>query len=370
MRSQSRLLEYKAERASVPVRVLVTGGAGFIGRHLVDTLVKAGHEVTILDNLDTRIHPSEPKDLKPRAKYVWKDIRDREAVLEAAQGAEALYHLASLIEVAESERDIGRYVDVNVRGTAVLLDTLIRDVPSLETLVLTSSVAVYGEGAYACGEDGRVELGRRRQAQLDAGVWEGVCPRCQGSLEPIRTTEEKVPNPVSVYGVTKLVQEKVFAGASRETGLPAVVLRFGNVFGPGQREGAYAGVTTTFLQQIAREEPLTVHEDGRQARDYVFVEDAVTAALQALEVPIKGTWTVNVGSGHPTTVLEVAQLAAEVVGGEVSTRQEGTYRLGDIRHLWLDVAEARRVLGFEPSVDLKKGLRRMVAVAHPESPET
>ncbi len=352
------------------VRVLVTGGAGFIGRHLVNALIEGGHEVTILDNLDPRIHPSEPQDLDPRATYVWKDIRDREAVLEAAQGAQALYHLASLIEVAESERDIGRYVDVNVRGTAVLLDTLIQDVPSLETLVLTSSVAVYGEGAYTCGEDGRVEVGRRRREQLDAGVWEAMCPQCQGQLEPIGTTEEKIPNPLSVYSVTKLVQEKAFASASRETGLPAIVLRFGNVFGPGQREGAYAGVTTTFLRQIARGEPLTVHEDGRQTRDYVFIEDAVAAAVQALNAPIEGMWTGNIGSGQPTTVLEVAQLAAEVVGGEVSTRQEGTYRPGDIRHLWLDVREARRVLGFEPSVDLKEGLRRMVAITHPKSPET
>ncbi|MEE9174425.1 MAG: SDR family NAD(P)-dependent oxidoreductase [Thermoplasmata archaeon] len=351
------------------MRVLVTGGAGFIGRHLVDILVEAGHEVTILDNRDARIHASEPKDLNPRATYVWKDIRDREAVREAGQGAEALYHLASLIEVAESERDIGRYVDVNVRGTAVLLDTLIQHVPSLETLVLTSSVAVYGEGAYACGEDGGVEPGTRRQEQLDAGVWEAVCPQCQGRLEPIGTAEGKVPNPVSVYGVTKLVQEKVFASASREAGLPAVVLRFGNVFGPGQREGAYAGVTTTFLRRIARGEPLTVHEDGRQTRDYVFVEDAVAAAVRALDAPIEGTWIGNIGSGRPTTVLEVAQLAAEVVGGEVSTRQEGTYRPGDIRHLWLDVAEARRSLGFEPSVDLKEGLRRTVAATHPESLE-
>ncbi len=370
MPSQSRLLEFKTGGVWVLVRVLVTGGAGFIGRHLVDALVEGGHEVTILDNLDARIHPSEPKALNPRATYVWKDILDREAVREAGQGAEALYHLASLIEVAESERDIGRYVDVNVRGTAVLLDTLLQDVPSLETLVLTSSVAVYGEGAYTCGEDGRVEVGRRRREELDAGVWGAVCTQCEGELEPIGTTEEKVPNPVSVYGVTKLVQEKLFASASRETGLPAVVLRFGNVFGPGQREGAYAGVTTTFLRQIARGEPLTVHEDGRQTRDYVFVGDAVAAATHALEAPVEGTWVGNIGSGHPTTVLEVAQCAGEVVGGEVTTRQEGTSRPGDIRHLWLDVAEARRVLGFEPSVGLKEGLRRMVAATQPESPET
>ncbi len=259
---------------------------------------------------------------------------------------------------------------MNVRGTAVLLDTLIRDVPSLERMVLTSSVAVYGEGAYACGEDGRVELEGRGQEQLEAGVWEAICPRCQGQLEPTGTTEEKIPNPISVYGVTKLVQEKVFASASRETGLPAIVLRFGNVFGPGQREGEYAGVTTTFLRQIARGEPLTVHEDGLQTRDYVFIEDVVTAALHALDAPIEGTWRGNIGSGHPTTVLEVAQLAAEIVGGEVSTQQEGTYRPGDIRHLWLDVAEARRVLGFEPRVDLEEGLRTTIAVTRPASLET
>ncbi len=201
-------------------------------------------------------------------------------------------------------------------------------------------------------------------------MWEATCPQCEGQLEPVGTTEEKVPDPVSVYGVTKLVQEKVFANASRETDLPAIVLRFGNVFGPGQREGAYAGVTTTFVRQIAQGEPLTVHEDGRQTRDYVFVEDAVAAALQALDAPIEGTWAGNIGSGHPTTVLEVAQLIAEVVGVEVSTRQEGTNRPGDIRHLWLDVAEAKRALGFEPRVDLKEGLRRTVAVTYPELLET
>ncbi|MFQ5909229.1 MAG: NAD-dependent epimerase/dehydratase family protein, partial [Thermoplasmata archaeon] len=271
--------------------------------------------------------------------------------------------------VAESERDIGRYVDVNIRGTAVLLDTLIRDVPTLETLVLTSSAAVYGEGAYACGKDGRVEPGRRSPEHLDAGVWEAVCPQCRGVLEPLGTTEERVPSPVSVYGFTKLVQEELFAGASRDTGLPAIVLRFGNVFGPGQREGAYAGVTTTFLRQIARGEPLTVYEDGEQIRDYVFVEDAVAAALQALDAPIDGVWIGNIGSGRPTTVMEVAQIVAEVMGKEVSPRQEATYRLGDIRHLWLDMAKAQRNLGFEPSVDLREGLRRVVASTQPGSLE-
>jgi dTDP-L-rhamnose 4-epimerase len=343
------------------VRVLVTGGAGFIGRHLVDALVEAGHEVTILDNWDARIHPSEPRELNPRATYVWKDIRDREAVREAGQGAQALYHLASLIEVAQGEREVGKYVDVNVRGTAALLDTLIQDVPSLETMVLTSSVAVYGEGAYACREDGRVEPGGRHQKQLDNGAWEVICPQCQKAAKPIGTTEEKVPDPISVYGVTKLVQERLFASASRETGLPAVILRFGNVFGPGRRGGGYAGVTTTFLRQVAKGEPLTVHEDGRQIRDYVFVEDAVTAALQALDAPLEGTWIGNIGSGRPTTVLEVARLVGDVVGGEVSLRQGGTYRSGDIRHLWLDVAEAGRALGFRPRVDLKEGLHRIVA---------
>ncbi|MFQ5553690.1 MAG: NAD-dependent epimerase/dehydratase family protein [Thermoplasmata archaeon] len=345
------------------MRVLVTGGAGFIGRHLVDALTRAGHGVVVLDNRDPRIHPSEPRNLNPDVTYVWKDVRNREAVREAASGAEALVHLASLIEVAEGEREIGRYVDVNVRGTAVLLDTLLKEAPSIQRMILTSSVAVYGEGAYTCPEDGDVEVSGRPTHRLERGQWDVSCPICGGDVKPQGTSEEKRPQPISVYGVTKLTQEKLFEAASAEGSIPAIILRFGNVFGPGQRAEAYAGVTTTFLRRVMAGERPIVHEDGEATRDYLAVEDAVQAALLALESPVEGVWIGNIGSGRPTTVREVAEAVGEAAGVPVSPRFEGTYRSGDIRHLWLDVRNAKKTLAFEPSIGLGEGLRRMLAAS-------
>lgn len=343
------------------MRVFVTGGAGFIGRHLVDALVGEGHEVRVLDNLEPRVHPAKPGDLNPAATYFWNDIRDREAVQEAGKGAEALFHLASLIEVAEGERAMGRYVDVNARGTAVLLDTL-REGPALRRLILTSSVAVYGEGAHRCPQCGSREGRPRTQEQVEDAEWDLRCTSCGASMEAEATSEGQEPRPRSVYGLTKLVQEKMFQALATHREIPAVILRYANVFGPGQRGGAYAGVCTAFLNQARAGEPLTVHEDGRQMRDFVFVEDAVRATVLALRAEIEGTAIANIGTGHPTSIIELAEVVGDLVGFDLPPVVGGTYRPGDVRHLWVDSRTAREVLGFAPTRGLRDGLREMLSL--------
>jgi dTDP-L-rhamnose 4-epimerase len=339
------------------MRVLVTGGAGFIGSHLVDALVQEGHDVFVLDSLTPEVHrQGRPTYLNPGARYVWADIRSPGEWTDAVGDVEVLFHLASLIDVEESMRDMGKYVDVNVRGTATILDALLKTTGSLRKLILSSSVAVYGEGAYTCPECGPMEGRPRPEEQLKRRRWEVPCPSCGRALSPRATSEEKTPAPISVYGLTKLGQERLFEAASRHYGIPAVILRYANVYGPRQRPGAYAGVCTVFLMRAQKGEAPVVHEDGLQTRDYVSVEDVVRASVLAMEADVEGTVIANIGNGRPTTVLQVWELVAEVTGSHSKPLMEGTYRPGDIRHLWVDARRAREVLGFTYSIGIQEGL--------------
>jgi dTDP-L-rhamnose 4-epimerase len=339
------------------MRALVTGGAGFIGSHLVDALIEEGHDVVVLDNLAPEVHGGRPPGyLNPRAHYIWGDIRRPEKWLDDVGDVEVLFHLASLIEVEESMREVSKYVDVNVRGTATLLDALLKRTGSLRRLILSSSVAVYGEGAYTCPECGPVEGQPRPEEQLKRGRWEVPCPSCGRELRPQATSEEKTPAPISVYGFTKLTQERLFEAASRYHGIPAVILRYANVYGPRQRAGAYAGVCTVFLTKAQKGEALVVHEDGMQTRDFISVEDVVRASVLAVEADVEGTVIANIGTGKPTTVLQVWELVAEVTGSDSKPVMDRTYRPGDIRHLWVDTRRARDVLGFTYSIGIQEGL--------------
>ncbi len=344
------------------MRVLVTGGAGFIGSHLVDALVEGGHEVIILDNLEPRVHQGKkPHYLNAGATYLWQDIRDADAVAEATQDVEALFHLASLIDVEESMRDPGTYADVNVRGTAALLDAFAERPGSVNRLILASSVAVYGEGSYRCSKCGPVEAKPRPREQLQQGRWEILCPTCGTPLEPHATSEEARPAPLSTYGVTKLSQEKLFEAAAGNLGIPAVILRCANVYGPRQRPGPYAGVCTTFLERMQRGQAPIVHEDGLQTRDLIHVRDVVYASMLAMGAKVKGVLVANIGTGTPTTVLEVEKAIGELTKSELSPVLDGTFRPGDIRHLWVDTRRSRESLGFTSSIGLKEGVRTLVA---------
>ncbi len=337
------------------MRALVTGGAGFIGSNLVDALVLGDHEVFVLDNLEPGVHRKRPAYLNPGAEYFWKDVRDAEAVREALQGVTHLFHLASLIDVEESMREPARYADVNVRGTATLLDEAAKQ-DSLERMVLASSVAVYGEGSYNCLECGPVEPLGRPEEQLESGEWEVRCPQCGRPLEPRATSEEKRPAPLSTYGITKLTQEMLFEAAARHLGKPAAILRYANVYGRRQRPGPYSGVCVTFHSRMMEGEGVVVHEDGKQSRDFVSVDDVVRASILAAEAEKPGVTVANIGTGGPTTVLDLIPILREITSSDAPAVMNGTHRQGDIRHLWVDNARARRELGFTPTTDLRQGL--------------
>ncbi len=346
------------------MRVLVTGGAGFIGSHIVDALVAEGHEVAVLDSLVADIYGgSKPSYLNPRAQYVWKDIRDREALEEVVRDVGVVFHMASLIDIEESMRELGKYVDSNVVGTAVLLDTLQRYGRSLERLVLPSSAAVYGEGTYRCSSCGDVEPGPREGEQLRSGRWEVLCPTCGHVAKPQPTAEDKTPSPISIYGLTKLVQERLCGAFSVSLGTPVVVLRYANVYGTRQRAGRYAGVCTTFLSRALEGEPPVVHEDGLQSRDFVSVEDVVRANLLAMHAEVKGSLVVNIGTGRPTSVLQIWELISRETGAKLQPLMDGTFRPGDVRHLWLDPRRARQALGFKPSVRVEDGLKATITAS-------
>ncbi len=310
----------------------------------------------MLDNLDPGVHSEKPGYLNPKASYIWKDVRDGQAVREALDGVTHLFHLASLIDVEESMREPARYADVNVRGTATVLDAATKE-ESVERLILASSVAVYGEGSYTCSECGPVEPLARPKEQLERGEWEVMCPNCGSPLKPQATSEEKKPAPLSTYGITKLTQEMLFDAASRNVDKPAVILRYANVYGVRQRPGPYSGVCVTFHSRMLAGETVEVHEDGKQSRDFVSVDDVVRATVLAAEAQTSGVVRVNIGTGRPTTVLDLIPILREITAREGPSAIRGTYRQGDIRHLWVDDSRANRELGFNSTIDLLQGMK-------------
>ena len=270
-------------------KVLVTGGAGFIGSHLVDRLVELGHTVRILDNLDPQVHPGgkKPDYLNPGAEFVAGDVRDRETVRRALQGVEVVFHEAAAVGVGQSQYRIQHYVDVNTRGTATLLDVLANEPNSVEKIVVAASMSSYGEGKARCPECGIVKPTLRPESQMAAGQWEVRCPYCQTPTEPV-PTDERTPRQVnSVYSLTKKDQEDLVLLFGRTYGVQAVALRYFNVFGPRQSlSNPYTGVAAIFISRLKNGNRPVVYEDGQQTRDFVSVHDVVQANILAMEVDL------------------------------------------------------------------------------------
>ena len=349
-------------------RILVTGGAGFIGSHLVDALLERGYQVRVYDNLEPQVHGSLrergewPAYLDPAAERVLGDVRDREALRRALQGVEAVFHMAALVGVGQSMVEVERYVDVNVRGTAVLLDLLANEPHGVGKLVVPSSTAIYGEGSYACASCGVVYPEPRGEAQLQAREWEMRCPHCGQAVTPQPTAEEKPARPASIYAVTKRSQEEMCLVVGRAYGIPTVALRYSNVYGPRQSPlNPYTGVVTLFAQRLLAGKPPLIYEDGEQTRDLVHVSDVVQANLLALERVQDGALAVNVGSGRPVSIRQVAGLLGQALGREIAPDVPGTCRPGDVRHSWADIGRAQALLGYAPRVSFADGLRETVA---------
>jgi dTDP-L-rhamnose 4-epimerase len=339
-------------------RILITGGAGFIGSHLADELLRSGYSVRVLDNLSPQVHgphARRPGYLSADAELIEGDVRNSAAVKVALKGVDAVYHFAAMVGVGQSMYEIRQYTDVNNIGTACLLEALIGK--PVEKLIVASSMSIYGEGLYATQAGRAVEGSERSLGQLQDHQWE-LKADDGNELLPLPTPETKTPSLSSVYALSKYDQERLCLITGRAYGIPTVALRFFNVFGTRQAlSNPYTGVLAIFAARFLNDQPPLIFEDGCQRRDFVSVYDIARACRLALEVTEAAGEVFNVGSGRPHTIREVADSMARVLGKE-GLRPEitGKYRAGDIRHCFADISRARRILGYEPLVSLEAGL--------------
>jgi dTDP-L-rhamnose 4-epimerase len=343
------------------MRILVTGAAGFIGSHAVDVMRAAGHEVQGLDSLDPAVHNGRPAYLPADFGLSVGDVRDADAVRRAVAGADVVCHQAAMVGLGVDLADLPAYSDVNVTGTAVLLEAMGRS--GVGHLVLASSMVVYGEGAYECAEHGRVRPAPREEADLSAGRFEPRCPRCARELGTTTVTEDAPLDPRNAYAASKVGQEHLAATWARMTGGSVVALRYHNVYGPRMpRDTPYSGVAAIFRSALEAGRPPQVFEDGGQRRDFVHVRDVARANLAALQAGVPGAvQAFNVASGEPHTVGEMATALATAFGGP-GPEVTGQYRLGDVRHVVASPAAAARDrgdqgLGFRAEVSFAAGMQ-------------
>lgn len=344
---------------SMSERILITGGAGFIGRHLASALLAAGKRVRVLDCLVEQVHgagaAAEPL-LDPAIEFIAGDVRDRAAVAGALQGVDAVVHLAAEVGVGQSMYAIERYVSVNELGTAILLECLLAR--RVRRIVVASSMSIYGEGLYR-GSDGRLVEDAARCA-LPAGSWDPVDAEGR-RLTPVPTPEWKRPALASIYAINKYVQERMILTTARAYGMEAVALRLWNVYGPGQAlSNPYTGVLAIFASRLLNGRRPLVFEDGRQMRDFVHVSDVAAAFRRALDEPAAAGRALNIASGESLTIVDVAQRLAAAMGyGEVQPEISGQARAGDVRHCIPDISAARSVLGFAPEVAFRDGIAEL-----------
>jgi dTDP-L-rhamnose 4-epimerase len=350
--------------------VLVTGGAGFVGSHLVDALLARRHSVRVFDNLTPQVHGGQsPVYLAPEAELMSGDMRDPNALHRALDGVEVVFHLAAVVGVGQSMYEIAHYVSANTHGTAVLLQELLSRRNCVQKLVLASSMSVYGEGRYLCATCGETPGVRTPQA-LKHRHWEPVCPRCSEPLAPVPTDESKTMQCSSMYALTKRDQEEMCLLFGRTYGLPVVALRYFNIYGPRQAlSNPYTGVAAIFASRLLNGNAPLVFEDGKQMRDFLSVHDAVQATLLAAERTEADGCALNVGSGQPTSVCEVASALARALQTDVTPALTGKHRSGDIRHCFADISAARKLLGYVPQVSLAAGLEELVKWLRSQQPQ-
>ncbi|MGB5048814.1 MAG: NAD-dependent epimerase/dehydratase family protein [Caldilineaceae bacterium] len=345
-------------------RVLVTGGAGFIGSHITDALLGQGYDVTIYDSLDPQVHGAgrkRPDYLHPDVRLMVGDICDRERLQGALEGMEVVYHQAGAVGVAQSMYDILRYTKTNTLGAATLLDIVANEKHTVRKMIVASSMTIYGEGAYRCATHGIVYPQLRRTEQLEQHQWELHCPQCGVPVIPQATGEEKPIHPTSIYAINKRDHEEMFLSIGRAYGIPTVALRYFSVYGPRQAlSNPYTGVAAIFSSSLLNGNAPLIYEDGLQSRDFTHISDVVQANLLALEKDEANYQVFNVGTGRPFTICDIARALAEHLGVKTEADITHKFRAGDIRHCYADISKARRLLGYEPKVSFAEGVAELV----------
>jgi dTDP-L-rhamnose 4-epimerase len=341
-------------------KVLVTGGAGFIGSHLVDALIQAGHEVVSFDNLDPAAHPQPPHlpaYANPQCRYVLGDVRDKDVLRNVSQGVEVIFHHAAAVGSGISMIDIRRFVEVNSLGTANLLEVCIENRDRIRKLIVASSMTVMGEGTYECGAHGVQYPSLRCHEQLERHEWELICSRCGSVLKPLPMAEDRPLKPVSIYGLAKMDQEVETMLVGRFYQIPVVAFRYFSVYGPRQSlTNPYTGVIARFGTRLISGKPPIIFEDGKQLKDLIHVRDVVHANMMAMEGNGGDYEVFNLGNGVPTSVTDIAHLLVENLNPSIKPVFTGQFRRGDARHGWADVAKAFRLLGWKPSISTKEGV--------------
>lgn len=337
--------------------ILITGGAGFIGSHLADELLKNGYKVRALDNLCPQVHGPDalrPEYLNEDVELIVGDVRDPETVEKALSGIDAVFHFAAAVGVGQSMYEIDKYMDTNSRGTAVLLEALIKK--PVERLIVASSMSIYGEGLYVSNDGSVHQSAVRNIDDIKSGCWEPKSVNGE-SLTPIPTPEIKAPAISSIYALTKYDQERSCLMIGSAYGIKTSAMRFFNVFGTRQAfSNPYTGVLAIFSSRLLNRKPPLIYEDGLQKRDFVSVYDVARACRLALETPEADGMAFNIGSGNNFSILEVANRMADVFGIDMQPEITGKYRTGDIRHCFADITLAKEVLKFEPRVTLEEGI--------------
>lgn len=343
-------------------RVLITGGAGFVGSHVADALLRQGHEVRIFDNLTPQVHHDGwPDYLTKEAELVRGDMRHLDEVKRAVAGVDVIFHLAAAVGVGQSMYEISHYMGSNTQGTANLLQALLDTNVKIEKLIVASSMSIYGEGKYLCSECGEVAPAPRGTEQLKAKRWEMLCPVCGGVLKPVPTDESKPLQCTSVYALSKKDQEEMTLLFGRTYGLPVVALRYFNIYGTRQAlSNPYTGVAAIFASRLLNRRAPMVFEDARQMRDFVSVHDVVQANLLAMERREADGMALNIGSGDPITIGDVARQLTRCMGETIPAEVTGKYRAGDIRHCFADISNAQRVLGYKPRYRFADGIAELV----------
>jgi dTDP-L-rhamnose 4-epimerase len=344
------------------MKVLVTGGAGFIGSHVVDALLAAQNDVRVMDSLDPQVHDGQPRYLSSDAELVRGDVRDRDAVRRSLEEVDRVVHLAAAVGVGQSMYEIERYTSMNTLGAAVVLEEAVGVRDHLEKMVVASSMSIYGEGLYRCATEGvDISPRPRSEKQLRARQWEPRCPTCSGELQALPTTEDTQITPESIYAIGKRDHEEMFLVTGRAYGIPVTALRFFNVYGPRQAlSNPYTGVAAIFSARLMSKHPPIIFEDGLQSRDFVHVSDIAAAVLAALEPGAADGEALNVGTGRSVTIREVADVLSRHMEVELEPEVRNAFRAGDVRHCFADIERTRELLGYRPEVSFEDGMRDLI----------